>query len=84
MLKIAYIEAREERSRSLDRVIGEFYPHKRQAFCASTGLFFLAWMAEELEVYVIFGIREGLHGSLWPLYRRPRRSFIKRPRLLHS
>ena len=22
-------------------------------------------------------MREGLHGSLWPLYRRPRRSFIK-------
>ena len=59
MLKIAYIEAREERSRSLDRVIGEFYPHKRQAFCASTGLFFLAWMAEGLEVYVIIWYQGG-------------------------
>ena len=62
MLKIAYIEAREERSRSLDRVIGEFYPHKRQAFCASTGLFFLAWMAEGLEVYVIIWYQGG---SAW-------------------
>ena len=44
---------REERLRSLDQAIGEFYPHKRQAFRVSTGLFFLGWIAETLEVYVI-------------------------------
>lgn len=52
-LKIAYLEAREEKLRSLDRAILEFYRHKRPAFYASAGLFFLGWMAEALEVYVI-------------------------------
>jgi len=51
--KIAYLEAREERLRSLDRAVWGFYRHKRPAFCASTGLFFLGWVAEALEVYVI-------------------------------
>ena len=52
-LKIAYLEAREEKLRSLDRTILDFYRHKRPAFYSSTGLFFLGWMAEALEVYVI-------------------------------
>ncbi len=52
-LKIAYLEAREEQLRSLDRTILDFYRQKRPAFYASTGLFFLGWMAEALEVYVI-------------------------------
>ena len=52
-LKIAYLEAREEKLRLLDRTILEFYRHKRPAFYSSTGLFFLGWMAEALEVYVI-------------------------------
>ena len=52
-LKIAYLEAREEKLRSLDRTILEFYRHKRPAFYSSTGLYFLGWMAEALEVYVI-------------------------------
>jgi uncharacterized protein (TIRG00374 family) len=52
-LKIAYLEAREEKLRSLDRTILTFYRDNRPAFYASTGLFFLGWMAEALEVYVI-------------------------------
>jgi glycosyltransferase 2 family protein len=52
-LKIDYLEAREEKLRSLDQAILEFYRHKRPVFYASTGLFFLGWMAEALEVYVI-------------------------------
>ena len=52
-LKIAYLEAREEKLRSLDRTILDFYRHKRPAFYSSIGLFFLGWMAEALEVYVI-------------------------------
>ncbi len=52
-LKIAYLEARGERLRSVDREIWGFYRHRRPAFCASTGLFFLGWIAEALEVYVI-------------------------------
>ena len=52
-LKVAYLEAREERLRSLDRAIWGFYRHRRPAFGASSGLFFLGWIAEALEVYVI-------------------------------
>ena len=52
-LKVAYLEAHEERLRSVDRAIWGFYRHRRPAFCASTGLFFLGWIAEALEVYVI-------------------------------
>ena len=52
-LKIAYLEAREKQLRSLDRAIFEFYRHKRPAFYTSTGLFFLGWLAEAVEVYVI-------------------------------
>jgi hypothetical protein len=52
-LNIAYLEAREEQLRSLDRTILKFYQHNRPAFYSSTGLFFLGWMAEALEVYVI-------------------------------
>lgn len=84
MLKIAYLEAREERLQSLGRAIGEFYFHKRQDFCASTGLFFLGWIAEALEVYVIIW-HEG--GPVWlslPSLSPPSPSFITSPRLLHS
>jgi hypothetical protein len=52
-LKIGYLEAREEKLRSLDRMILEFYRHNRPAVYSSTGLFFLGWMAEAVEVYVI-------------------------------
>ena len=52
-LKIAYLESREEQLRSLDRTILTFYRNNRPAFYSSTGLFFLGWMAEALEVYVI-------------------------------
>ncbi len=52
-LKIAYLESREEKLRSLDRTILDFYTNHRPAFYTSTGLFFLGWLAEALEVYVI-------------------------------
>jgi uncharacterized protein (TIRG00374 family) len=52
-LKIRFLEAREEQLRSLDRMILEYYRHNRRAVYSSTGLFFLSWMAEALEVYVI-------------------------------
>lgn len=50
---MTYFGAREERVQSLGRAIGEFYFHKRQDFSASTGIFFLGWIVEALEVYVI-------------------------------
>ncbi len=52
-IKIAYLESREEKLRSLDHTILNFYTHNRPAFYSSTGLFFLGWLAEALEVYVI-------------------------------
>ena len=58
-LKIAYLDAREEQLRSLDHTIREFYRHHRPAFYASTGFFFLGWMAEALEVYVIISYLGG-------------------------
>ena len=58
-LKIAYLEAREEQLRSLDRTILTFYRDNRPAFYSSTGLFFLGWMAEALEVYVIISYLGG-------------------------
>ena len=52
-LTIRFLEAREEKIRSLDRMILDYYRHNRTAVYSSTGLFFLSWMAEALEVYVI-------------------------------
>jgi len=51
--RIGFLESREQKLRDLDRTILEFYSHHRPAFYASTGLCFLGWMAEALEVYVI-------------------------------
>jgi uncharacterized protein (TIRG00374 family) len=58
-LKIGFLEAHEEKLRSLDRMILEFYRHNRPAVYSSTGLFFLAWMAEAVEVYVIISYLGG-------------------------
>lgn len=52
-LRIGFLEAREEQLRSLDHTILNFYRHHRSAFYASTGLYFLGWLAEALEVFVI-------------------------------
>ena len=52
-LRIGFLETREEKLRSLDRTILHFYSHRQGAFYASTGLYFLGWMAESLEVFVI-------------------------------
>jgi len=51
--RIGFLEARAEQLRSLDRTILDFYTHNRPAFYASTGLFFLGWLAEALEVFVM-------------------------------
>jgi uncharacterized protein (TIRG00374 family) len=52
-LRIGFLESREDQLRSLDRTILEFYTHNRPAFYASTGLFFLGWLAEAMEVFVM-------------------------------
>ena len=52
-VRIEFLEAREDKLRALDRTIQEFYTRDRQGFLLSTGMFFLGWLAEALEVYVI-------------------------------
>ena len=52
-LKIHYLEAREQKLRSLDRTILDFYRDNRLTFCSSIGLFFVGWLAEAVEVYII-------------------------------
>ena len=52
-LKIAFLESREEQIRSLDRMILDYYSHNRRAVYSSTGVFFLSWMSEAFEVYLI-------------------------------
>ena len=52
-LRIAFLEAREDKLRSLDQTILNFYSHHQGAFYASTGLYFLGWLTEALEVFVI-------------------------------
>jgi uncharacterized protein (TIRG00374 family) len=52
-LRIGFLEAREEHLRSIDQTILNFYSHHQRAFYASTAVYFLGWMAEALEVFVI-------------------------------
>jgi glycosyltransferase 2 family protein len=58
-LRIEFLEAREEQLRSLDQTIINFYTHHQKAFYASTGLYFIGWMAEALEVFVIISYLGG-------------------------
>lgn len=51
--RIGFLESSEEKLRSLDRMILDFYSHHQPTFYASTGLYFLGWLAEALEVFVI-------------------------------
>jgi uncharacterized protein (TIRG00374 family) len=52
-IRIGFLEAREGRLRELDQTILNFYTQHQTAFYASTGLYFLGWLAEALEVFVI-------------------------------
>jgi uncharacterized protein (TIRG00374 family) len=53
-IRIRYLESREEQLQELDRTILQFYSRDRRRFLLSTIVFFLGWLAEALEVYVIF------------------------------
>jgi len=52
-IRIEFLESREDKLRALDRTIQMFYTRDRRGFLLSTGMFFLGWLAEALEVYVI-------------------------------
>jgi uncharacterized protein (TIRG00374 family) len=51
--RIGFLEARESQLHELDRTILTFYTQHRPAFFTSIGLYFIGWMAEALEVFVI-------------------------------
>ena len=52
-VRIGFLEAREDQLKSIDQTILNFYRHHRGAFYASTALYFIGWMTEALEVFVI-------------------------------
>jgi uncharacterized protein (TIRG00374 family) len=52
-IRIGFLEAREDKLRELDQTILNFYTRHQAAFYMSTGLYFLGWLAEALEVFVI-------------------------------
>ena len=52
-LHIGFLEARESQLLALDRAILDFYARDRRRFLLSLGVFFLGWLVEALEVYVI-------------------------------
>lgn len=59
-----FLDSREEQLRALDRTILNFYSQRRPVFYASTGLYFLGWLAEALEVFVIIYYLGGPVGVL--------------------
>lgn len=52
-LRVGYLERREGKLRALDQAILEFYAEDRRRFLLSTAVFFLGWLAEALEVFVM-------------------------------
>ncbi|HET7909846.1 MAG TPA: lysylphosphatidylglycerol synthase transmembrane domain-containing protein [Nitrospira sp.] len=57
-IRVAFLESREEKLRSLDETILHFYTHHRASFYAATALYLLGWLAEAVEVYVIISYLE--------------------------
>ncbi len=52
-VRLQSLESREQKLLELDRTIAHFYSHRRSAFLLSSALFFLGWLAEALEVFVM-------------------------------
>ena len=64
-LRIEFLESREEKLRSIDQTILSFYTQHRTAFYTSIGLYFLGWLAEALEVFVMLYYLGG-PAEVWP------------------
>ena len=58
-VRIGFLETREDKLRELDQTILNFYTQHQPAFFASTSLYFLGWLAEALEVFVIIAYLGG-------------------------
>lgn len=52
-IRVGFLESREDKLRTLDRMIGEFYTRDQRVFFLSMGMFFLGWLIEALEVFLI-------------------------------
>jgi len=52
-LRIGFLESQEEHLRSIDQTIQNYYNHHQRAFYISIGMYFLGWVAESVEVFVI-------------------------------
>ncbi|MBM4128034.1 MAG: flippase-like domain-containing protein [Nitrospira sp.] len=52
-LRIGFLESKEAHLLSIDRTIQEYYTHHQRAFYVSIGVYFLGWMAESIEVFII-------------------------------
>ena len=52
-VRVGFLESREPRLKELDDTILNFYDGNQSTFYASTSLYFLGWLAEALEVFVI-------------------------------
>ena len=76
-LKVHYLEIREKKLRSLDRTILDFYRDNRLTFSSSIGLFFVGWMAEALEAYVIIYFLGGPAMALFAISISALSAFIK-------
>jgi glycosyltransferase 2 family protein len=57
--RIGFLEVREEKLKSLDQIILNFYTHHQSRFYTSTAFYFLGWLAEALEVFVIISYLGG-------------------------
>ena len=55
-LSMKFMESHEEKLLALDRTIAAFYSGNRAGFLLSILLFFLGWLAETVEVYVMLRI----------------------------
>ncbi|MBD0305878.1 MAG: flippase-like domain-containing protein [Nitrospiraceae bacterium] len=52
-IRLSFLQSRQAELHALDQTIMSFYSHARGAFFLSAGAFFMGWLAEGLEVYVI-------------------------------
>lgn len=55
-VRLAYLEAREQKLSELDRTILNFYAKDRERFFLSTGCFLFGWLSEAAEVWVMLAL----------------------------
>jgi glycosyltransferase 2 family protein len=52
-LKLAFIEKHREKIQDVDRTITGFYRDHRQRFYSSTAFYFIGWLADTFEIYLV-------------------------------